>query len=385
MPLTAAHLAARWRIITNALATCLPYPQQPAQTCTRTLEAKRATQHRGRTPDFTLHPSAHGCCKPRAGSRRPAAQVAFYLFWHVKPHWDRAYIVQEDLLGFLPPDKAVRAPAGPPGPAAIGCACRPCSKRRRRAAGSPLCGGAGAPGCISVHSVPCLACAWSGSHTRAHTRRWQAKAFAMLDCDSDGQVSLHDIRDAVLHVYRERAPQLWRSCMACTPHLGGSRAQTSCHASALLEQRRMHMTCNPVLVKHGAGVSWPSAAVCTSMQLGVAGCWRLRCDCLATVLSIHCSECSPCMHAVPSCRHCVQARTWPSSSRTAIALSPSWPQSLRWAPHPPQLPLPLHRAPPAGCPADPPPRAGGVPPDHDHLLCVRPLAAAADVLPAPAA
>ena len=33
--------------------------------------------------------------------------MAFYLFWHVKPSWERAYIVQEDLAGFLPPDKAV--------------------------------------------------------------------------------------------------------------------------------------------------------------------------------------------------------------------------------------------------------------------------------------
>ena len=46
-----------------------------------------------------------------------------------------------------------------------------------------------------------------------------AKAFEVLDVDGDGKVSLHDIRDAVLNVYRvscwlQPAHQAWCSRLA---------------------------------------------------------------------------------------------------------------------------------------------------------------------------
>lgn len=70
-------------------------------------------------------------------SKNEAKKLAFYLFWNIKPYFDRNYVLPEDLEYFLPAHKA-------------------------------------------------------------------AKAFDLLDVDSDGRVTLHDIRDAVLNVYSER-------------------------------------------------------------------------------------------------------------------------------------------------------------------------------------
>ncbi|KAK9815600.1 hypothetical protein WJX72_006571 [[Myrmecia] bisecta] len=80
---------------------------------------------------------AGGDQESEVSSKNEAKKLAFYLFWNIKPYFDRNYIMPEDLEHFLPPKKA-------------------------------------------------------------------QQAFEMLDIDGDGQVSLHDIRDAVIQIYQER-------------------------------------------------------------------------------------------------------------------------------------------------------------------------------------
>ncbi|KAL0029403.1 hypothetical protein WJX77_004930 [Trebouxia sp. C0004] len=70
-------------------------------------------------------------------SKNEAKKLAFYLFWNIKPSFNRTYILPEDLEHFLEPGKA-------------------------------------------------------------------QQAFDILDVDGDGQVTLHNIRDAVVNVYQER-------------------------------------------------------------------------------------------------------------------------------------------------------------------------------------
>ncbi|KAK9823582.1 hypothetical protein WJX72_003976 [[Myrmecia] bisecta] len=71
------------------------------------------------------------------GSKKEAKKLAFYLFWNVRQSFDRNYIVFEDLVYFLPAEKA-------------------------------------------------------------------AQALKVLDVDGDGKISLPDIRDAVIQIYKER-------------------------------------------------------------------------------------------------------------------------------------------------------------------------------------
>ena len=90
-----------------------------------------------------------------------------------------------------------------------------------------------------------------------------AKAFEMLDVDADGKVTLHDIRDAVLNVYRVRSS----SCMCPDPcdhrsfnglafHMctlwqgraghaeaGGLRLSAVCHSKQIMT---MHFDCELV-------------------------------------------------------------------------------------------------------------------------------------------
>ncbi|KAL0039998.1 hypothetical protein WJX79_001782 [Trebouxia sp. C0005] len=70
-------------------------------------------------------------------SKNEAKKLAFYLFWNIKPSFNRTYILPEDLEHFLEPEKA-------------------------------------------------------------------QQAFDILDVDGDGQVTLHNIRDAVVTIYQER-------------------------------------------------------------------------------------------------------------------------------------------------------------------------------------
>ncbi|KAL3160440.1 hypothetical protein ABBQ32_010760 [Trebouxia sp. C0010 RCD-2024] len=70
-------------------------------------------------------------------SKNEAKKLAFYLFWNIKPSFNRTYILPEDLEHFLEPEKA-------------------------------------------------------------------QQAFDILDVDGDGQVTLHNIRDAVVSIYQER-------------------------------------------------------------------------------------------------------------------------------------------------------------------------------------
>lgn len=96
-------------------------------------------------------------------SKQEAKRLAFYLFWNVKPYFDRC------------------APAVPfPRDNPKGTACLP------RARGHQTCRNYILQEDIEYFLPPKKA----------------AKAFELLDKDQDGRVSLHDIRDAILQIYK---------------------------------------------------------------------------------------------------------------------------------------------------------------------------------------
>ena len=59
-----------------------------------------------------LGAAKHDAAKPGEGevsSKNEAKKLAFYLFWNIKPYFDRSYILPEDLEHFLPAKKAAQA------------------------------------------------------------------------------------------------------------------------------------------------------------------------------------------------------------------------------------------------------------------------------------
>ena len=58
-----------------------------------------------------LGAAKHDAAKPGEGevsSKNEAKKLAFYLFWNIKPYFDRSYILPEDLEHFLPAKKAAQ-------------------------------------------------------------------------------------------------------------------------------------------------------------------------------------------------------------------------------------------------------------------------------------
>ena len=58
-----------------------------------------------------LGAAKHDAQKPGEGevsSKNEAKKLAFYLFWNIKPYFDRSFILPEDLEHFLPAKKAAQ-------------------------------------------------------------------------------------------------------------------------------------------------------------------------------------------------------------------------------------------------------------------------------------
>ena len=119
-------------------------------------------------------------------SSAEARKLAFYLFWNIKPYFDRNFIIQEDLEHFLSAKKAAQAftllDVDGDGKARV---------------------------LQLVSNMPLL-------HSEALSRMWFLLNIRYLAFGTSKlrkvrylhgnplQVSLHDIRDSVINIYRER-------------------------------------------------------------------------------------------------------------------------------------------------------------------------------------
>ena len=138
-------------------------------------------------------------------SSAEARRLAFYLFWNIKPYFDRNYIIPEDLEHFLSARKAAQAftllDVDGDGKAR-GLLCSLCCEMARQDTTPILHAGLLLCWQVNAHHVIWRQSALPGS--AAHDVMLQRPETHLTPCAACCQVSLHDIRDAVINIYRER-------------------------------------------------------------------------------------------------------------------------------------------------------------------------------------